>query len=402
MKFITSLLFLSLLNFGFAQNGIQVYTKREKGIEFVAKDSIFSTQFQFRIQNRIGYESVSLSDLSPETFEFRVRRLRLRLKGFIYNPKWTYHIQLSFSRGDMDWESNKSSNLNTSVNIIRDAVITYQFTPNLSFSLGQTKLPGNRQRVISSGDQQFIDRSIVNSTFTLDRDCGIFMNYSRNYFNIRAAITSGEGRNVLKSNHGLSYTTRIELLPFGKFTGNNDYVEGDLAREKSPKLSIGATYNFVHLAQRTGGQLGNDLHDYVNMQNLHLDVVFKYSGFAFYNEFCERIADNPITFNETENDYAVVYVGIGNLSQVSYIFKNNWELAARYAFISPFKSVYSSDEHPDVNLSRQEHFHLGVTKYIVGHRLKVQGNLTYNTKRDLQKVTSSSKVGAYFQIEIGI
>lgn len=47
MKFITSLLFLSLLNLGFAQNGIQVYTKREKGIEFVAKDSIFQPNFNF-------------------------------------------------------------------------------------------------------------------------------------------------------------------------------------------------------------------------------------------------------------------------------------------------------------------------------------------------------------------
>ncbi|MBL7899490.1 MAG: hypothetical protein JNJ99_13210, partial [Crocinitomicaceae bacterium] len=94
---------------GSAQNPIQVYTKKEKGIEFVAKDSIFSTQFQFRMQNRLGYESVSLDDFTPESFEFRVRRLRLRMKGFIYNPKWTYHIQLSFSRGDMDWESTKSS-----------------------------------------------------------------------------------------------------------------------------------------------------------------------------------------------------------------------------------------------------------------------------------------------------
>lgn len=81
----------------YAQNGIQVYTKKEKGIEFVAKDSIFSTQFQFRMQNRLGYESVAMDDFTPESFEFRVRRLRLRMKGFIYNPKWTYHIQLSFS-----------------------------------------------------------------------------------------------------------------------------------------------------------------------------------------------------------------------------------------------------------------------------------------------------------------
>ncbi|MBK6527494.1 MAG: hypothetical protein IPG07_19230 [Crocinitomicaceae bacterium] len=70
-----------------SQTPIQVYTKREKGIEFVAKDSLFSTQFQFRIQNRLGYESMSMTDFTPESFEFRIRRLRLRFKGFVFNPK---------------------------------------------------------------------------------------------------------------------------------------------------------------------------------------------------------------------------------------------------------------------------------------------------------------------------
>jgi len=401
---ITFLFFSSslLFNFGFAQKGVQVYTNPQKGIEFVAKDSLFSTQFQFRMQNRIGYESTSMSDLTPESFEFRIRRLRMRLKGFVFNPKWTYHIQLSFSRGDMDWESTKPSNSNTSVNIIRDAVITYQMTKAFSITMGQTKLPGNRQRVVSSGDQQFVDRSIVNSTFTLDRDCGIFLTYEQNYFRLKGAITTGEGRNVLKSNKGLSYTGRVEILPFGKFTGNNDYVEGDLSREQKPKISIAATYNYNALAIRSGGQLGNDLYEAVNMQNLQVDFLFKYKGFAFYNEFCERIADKPVTVDATGLKTSAVYVGFGNLTQASYLFKNNYEIAARYAFVSPFRAVYANENFPTINLNREEHVHLGITKYIVGHRLKVQFNLTYNTKRNIQLVTSSSKLGGYFQIELGI
>ncbi len=385
-----------------SQTPIQVYTKREKGIEFVAKDSLFSTQFQFRIQNRLGYESMSMTDFTPESFEFRIRRLRLRFKGFVFNPKWTYHVQLSFSRGDMDWESTKLSGTNTSVNIIRDAIISYQVTPSFGITVGQTKLPGNRQRVVSSGDQQFVDRSIVNSTFTLDRDCGIFLNYEKNYFRLKGAITTGEGRNVLKSDKGLSYTARLEILPFGKFTGNNDYVEGDLAREPKPKLSIAASYNYNALALRNGGQLGTDLYSATNMQNLHLDILFKYKGFAFYNEFCERISDKPVTVDVTGTKFSSVYVGVGNLTQISYLFKNNYEVAARYAFIAPFSSVYANTAYPTVNLNREEHLHVGVTKYIVGHRLKVQANVTYNTKRNIQAATSTSKLGVFFQIELGI
>lgn len=401
-KFIAGFLLFCICNFGQAQNQPFVLTKPERGIEFVAKDSIFSTQFQFRIQNRVGYESFSTNDFTPETFEFRVRRLRLRIKGFVYSPKWQYHVQLSFSRGDMDWESTKPSSSNTSVNIIRDAIITYQPTKSFGITMGQTKLPGNRQRVVSSGDQQFVDRSIVNSTFTIDRDYGIFLNYDQKYFKLKGAITSGEGRNVLKSNKGLSYTARLEILPFGKFTGNNDYIEGGIIREEKPKLSIAATYNYNSLAIRSGGQLGNDLYAPVNIENLHIDLLFKYKGFAFYNEFCERIADNPITKDPNSARTSNVYVGFGNLTQVSYIFKNNYEVAARYAFIAPFSTLYNNPNYSSLNVNREDQIHAGVTKYIVGHRLKVQFNATYNTKRNIQTVSSSSKVGAYFQIELGI
>ncbi len=37
-------------------------------------------------------------------------------------------------------------------NIIRDAAVTWRASPNLQLVAGQTKLPGNRQRTVSSGD----------------------------------------------------------------------------------------------------------------------------------------------------------------------------------------------------------------------------------------------------------
>ncbi len=146
----------------------------------------------------------------------RVRRLRFKFEGFVYNPKLTYYIQLAFSRGDMDFNAAEGSVINNSPNVIRDAVIYYNPTKNLRLGFGQTKLPGNRQRVISSGDQQFADRSIVNATFNIDRDFGFFANYSGHFYNLRGAITSGEGRNSTASNAGLAYTGRVELLPLGK------------------------------------------------------------------------------------------------------------------------------------------------------------------------------------------
>jgi hypothetical protein len=404
---IATILVSQLGTIGYGQNALSVYTKKEKGIEVVQKDSLFSLRFQFRMQSRAGYLSKANDatadefDFTPESFEMRVRRLRLAMRGFVYNPKFTYYIQLSFSRGDMDWESTSTSTSNTSPNIVRDAMAFYEPVKGLKFGFGQTKLPGNRQRVVSSGNLQFYDRSIVNATFTLDRDFGLFATYEKDYYRIKGAVTSGEGRNSTKSDKGLNYTGRLEFLPFGKFTGDNEDCEGDLAREKSPKLVIAGGYNYNVSAMRTGGTLGSDLYASVNKQNLHADLLFKYKGFALLSEYCNRIVDNPVTTN-SDGKYRVVYNGYGVNTQISYLFKNNYEIAARYSYVTPNRNIYDNENFSSVNEKRQDHIHLGVTKYIYGHRLKLQGNLLYQMTKDLKNDKQTNQVGAVFQIEMGI
>lgn len=378
-------------------------TRIQKGIEVVGRDSLFSMQFQFRMQNRAAMLTTSDKDLTPDSYEFRVRRLRLKLEGFVYNPKLTYKVQLSFSRGDMDWDGSQLSTVNTSVNVVRDAVIYYSPADNLRFGFGQTKLPGNRQRVISSGDQQFADRSVVNATFTIDRDFGFFAQYGRKYFNLSAAVTSGEGRNSVNSNNGLAYTGRVEVLPFGKFTGKNDYVEGDLEREGRPKVSVGLSYCYNQKAVRAGGQLGGDLFSPTDMNTASVDVLFKYRGFSWYNEFMQRAAATPITFSSVDStNTAAVYAGYGFLTQMGYLFKNNWEVAVRYAEITPFSAIFDNPAFPDVNEPKQQHIQAGVTKYVYGHRVKVQGNLLYNLTTNMRSGMTTGRYGVIFQIELGI
>lgn len=376
---------------------ITVFTKKGRGVGFVTADSTFSLNFQFRMQNRAAYVSESGNDLSASQFEWRVRRLRMKFEGFVYNPKLTYYIQLAFSRGDMDFNAAEGSIINNSPNVIRDAVIYYNPTKNLRFGFGQTKLPGNRQRVISSGDQQFADRSIVNATFNIDRDFGFFAHYTGGFFNLRGAMTSGEGRNSTLSNAGLAYTGRVELLPLGKFTGTNDYQEGDLEREPKPKVSIGGTISYNDMALRQAGQLGNDLYETRSLKNYEVDVLFKYNGWAWYNEYMTRSTSDPITVSPTDaTKTRMIYVGRGYLTQLSYLFKNNFEVAGRYSRTTPFSSIYD-------NVDELEQSEFGVTKYFVGHRLKVQGNIVYGHRVDMETATYASDFwSAIFQIELGI
>lgn len=360
------------------------------GIGIYSPDSLYSFNLRFRIQNRAAFV---FENTNPEEVEARVRRARLRFDGFVYSPKIFYVVQLSFSREDMDWQ-------NTQVpNIIRDAMIFYKPHPKLQLGFGQTKLPGNRQRVNSSGDLQFVDRSIVNAGLNVDRDFGFQAAYTENIFKnfftvLRGAITTGEGRNIISTGTGLSYTGRIEILPFGLFEKFGDYFEGDLMREQTPKLSSGFTYNYNQSTLKTGGQIGIPLFEPRDMTTLATDWLLKYRGFSFAAEWLYRDSDNPLTYND-EGSMRYVYNGLGQNYQAGYIFRSNYEFALRYSRMDASGIV--SRFEPDI-----QHFTLGATKYIKGHRLKIQTDFTYELRSlEFAGVNSNSFI-ARFQVELGI
>lgn len=366
--------------------------KVKNGIS-ISQDSLFLLNLRFRMQNRIGLTSVSGDDLHISQVEARVRRMRLRLDGYVLNQRMQYYVQLAFSKADQDLETGTISQ------IVRDAILYYHFTPNFYMGFGQSKLPGNRQRVISSGQQQFADRSIVNATLTLDRDFGLFAYYSlplgTSMVNLKAAITSGDGRNASTINDGLAYTGRMEFLPFGSFKNGGDYSEGDLEREISPKLSLAAGYSFNHKSSRTGGQLGPDLYQFRDFGTFTADLLFKYQGWAYSAEYMNRTADNPITVDGL-GSVRYIYSGSGLNQQLSYCFPNKVELAARYSQLWPGTPIRSFER-------RAEEAWLGGGKYFNGHRIKVQMHISYRWRDGIVATNHiGNRWGTIFQVEFGI
>ena len=139
----------------------------------------------------------------------------------------------------------------------------WNFAGNWELWAGQTKLPGNVERVVSSANLQLVDRSLLNSRFNIDRDLGIQLRHKTNLggdFLMREkfSISQGEGRNVTEGNEGgLQYTARLEFLPFGTFKSKGDYSQSDLKREEKPKLMVGFTYNYNQDAVRERGFAGD-------------------------------------------------------------------------------------------------------------------------------------------------
>jgi hypothetical protein len=405
MKYFIQGFFLLVLFTGFSQVKNDTITNNDlklaalpyynfgKGLGITSPDSLFQLNIRFRMQNRVTYIQEEDED---NRYEAQIRRLRLRFDGWIGDPKFLYAIQLSFAPGDIGVVEEGDN-----INIIRDAVLIYRPNKNWSFIFGQTKLPGNRQRVNSSGALQFTDRTINNARFNIDRDFGFqayYLNEKDNEFsyNIKTALTTGEGRNWTKtSDDGVALTSKIEVFPFGAFKNNGYYFEGDIAREKTPKVMISGAYHQNNRAVRAQGQLGSLLFTPKTLRSVFIDAIAKYKGWSFMTAYMQRYANDLIAFNPNDvSQFNFVFGGYGMDYQMSYIFPTNYEVIARYSSQNMNKQIE--------NLApNSKQYSLGLTKYVWEHAFKLQTEFTYNT---LDNFSLPNRNNWYirFQIEMGI
>lgn len=373
------------------------------GVIFQSADSATRVTMRFRMQNWATYTTKTMGeddelDLSAGSTDMVTRRLRMRFGGTLVDPRLTFNLQLSFSRSDMDWNDTQFPN------IIRDAMVFWNFSRDLQIGFGQTKLPGNRQRVVSSADLEIPDRSIVNGAFNLDRDFG-FQGFWRPItgdvvVNLRAAISSGDGRNQpVIPGGGLAYTGRIEVLPFGAFTGGGDYFEGDILREQSPKLSVGLSYQRNDRQTKTRGTLGRALFAQRSSNVAYADALFKYSGLSIYTEYAQRTSDNPVTYRDTtRREASAIFVGTGYMAQASYVFPSMWNVAARYAVVDAGSQLAGLSDY-----TKQTNIAAVVGYYFNRHRVKA--NFELGTTRTMQYNRNNALETMYygrFNVELGI
>ncbi len=371
----------------------KLYKMSSKGIGFTAADSTFQMNMGLRIQSRAGFIKAEDED---GVVEGEVRRMRLKFNGFVVDPKFSYKIELGFSAGDMGVIKAGQNE-----NVILDAVFYYKPTKNWTIAFGQTKLPGNNQRVISSGSLEFTDRTINNAEFNIDRDFGFFVDYKTHHanrfsYNLIGALTKGEGRNwTITQDDGISLTGKAEFFPLGTFTNNGSLFEADLEREKSLKWMISGAYSQNNGAIRTRGQLGNLLFAPRTLRSVFLDTMLKYNGWAAEGSYMSRNSDDPVTYDPNNSNITrVVVAGHGFDAQLSYLFPVNIGISGR------FSKVYSDESvklyYPDIDETA-----LGFSKYFLQHKLKIQAECSYETAHQYTGEDTSSWY-ARFQVEIGI
>ncbi len=336
-----------------------------KGFELLSKDRRFMIQIGGRLQFRYAYPN----DQDPITFDdfdtenrniFKINRTRLKVGGHAYQPWLKYYFEYELGGSQL-----------------LDFRIMVEKWPCLSFKIGQWKTEYSRERVISSGNQQMMERSLINRPFTLDRQQGITV-YGHldgagladfNYF-IAALTGNGIGARD-NDDENLMYSGRLQW----NFIGEGVPMSGSaLIYQEDPIASLalaGATNTsqYTRFSSAGGGSLEGfergDPGQYTVDQWL-LESAFKYRSFSWHSEYHRKqILDN---INNTES-----YLR-GYFLQGGWIFNHSdnenrplLEIAMRYTFHQP---------NLDLPLNSEEEYSLAFNCFFNRHLNKLTADVT--------------------------
>lgn len=347
------------------------------GFRFATRDGNWQTNLQWRAQTRFTtpYRSDprQISSFNAdEQSNFEARRLRMKIGGHGFQPwlKYYFEVDLQPSR-DVDDSSSKSS---ARVIDWRIDIAKWDWA---NIRLGQWKIDLNRERVDSSGRQQFVERSIANRVFTIDRQVGIqlrghlFKNTPADmrYF---AGVFNGEGKGVNNSNDDMMYMGRLQWNFLGRDLGfrqtDVEYTElptgsfalaGATTKSSCTRWSSSGCGNldgFEKPADAAPSQY--EIDQYVQ------EFAFKYRGFSAQQEHHVKKIRDTATGIRSELT--------GGYVQAGYFFHHMFpsvpkplELAARYAYV----------DEPNANIltfeNAREEFTLGANWFFKGHNNKI-------------------------------
>ncbi|MFK8030182.1 MAG: porin [Gammaproteobacteria bacterium] len=325
-------------------NGIKA-SRGSKGFRLETNDGNWQTNLQWRAQFRFTNPSSgdprqlsAFDDVSESTIE--ARRLRMKIGGHGFAPwlKYYFEVDLQPSR-DVDDSSSSSS---ARVIDWRIDVAKWDWG---GIRVGQWKIDYNRERVDSSGRQQFVERSIANRVFTVDRQVGVQLRGHANKgtnadMRWYLGTFTGGGRGVRNTDNNLMYIGRLQWNFLGRDLALR---QTDVEFTELPTASLGfgastVTGACTRWSSSGCGNLdgfesaGSAEVDQFEVEQFVQDFAYKYRGWSIQQEYHNKTVTDRVL--GTKSDLTGGYI------QSGYFFHHRFpsiprqlELAARYAFV---------------------------------------------------------------------
>lgn len=367
----------------------RIYFKPGDGLTVETEDGLF--KLATRMRGQFYYDSEKPDD-DKASQTVALRRVRLVFGGHAWGADNVFKLELALSPQDLgmapdlvDFDGDGEEDEDVAVanpitdnsqrvsrSPVLDLYVQFKQVRDLNVRIGQYKIPFTRQRVISSGDLMFVDRSIVNAEFNLDRDIGFDLR-SQDLFgwgkrlHYFAGVYAGEGHSSFNARSwsgvehffGLNTLVRLEYLPFGEF---DDYTESDLKRTSRPGMSIAGTFAHIGNARGSRGILGSQPDDGGTTDFLlgEADAIFKYRGLSAQGEFVLREGERN---DDAGASPVPARDGWGLTGQAGYLTPLNLEVGARHSAIR----ARGTSSLPDRNETG-----VVLSYYLAGHPYKVQ------------------------------
>jgi phosphate-selective porin OprO/OprP len=347
-----------------------------KGVEINSADDKFQLRIRVRVQMLYSYvhdENLGTNEGDePEANlnDFRLRRARFIFQGTFFGKDNQYKLEIDPLRAD---------------NVVLDYYLDFTQNRDVQVRVGQYKISSNRQRVISSGNLQMVDRATVNSEFSLDRDMSIDLR-SRDFLGLNKmryvlGVSTGNGLNNPQfTDFGMVYLVRFEYLPMGIF---RDYSETDFART-TPRLSIGATYSFFDNADRERGMVGASFPDggTADYHFVYVDAMFKARGFSAISELAFRTGtrkygditmgpDGELIDCQANPQQCAPRNGLGWMLQAGYLIPNT-----RFEFAGRGSLIKSNSKRSATSLNDSYAATFSVSWYFAQHPFKIQADVS--------------------------
>lgn len=198
----------------------------------------FRLDWGMRLQTRFSYDffSTNAATGGENRPDFDVARARITFEGRAFRDWMRFELSLEVAGqaadtpvafGPFDFGSS-SENLLVEAS---DVYLQFAFDRAFHVYLGQFKVPYSRQYLTSSGQLQFVDRSILRSEFVPGRSAGILASGSigdRDGFlaEYAAGIFNGERHNSRNDDKGLLYAGRLGIHPAGELPYSESVLRG--------------------------------------------------------------------------------------------------------------------------------------------------------------------------------
>lgn len=304
----------------------------KKGFYFETADRKFSMKMNGRLQMRYSYEdrdNIHDAEEEQDDSSFRLRRARLKWSGNAFEH-FEYKIELALA-------SSGTKDKSKAVELL-DWWASYNKNPALSVQFGQWKVPFNRQRVVSSQDQQMIDRASAQDEFTMDRQIGAMLHGKLfdKKFEYYAGMFNGNGRNEKENgNNEHLYIARVSWNPFGAYGKGIEEMESDLAWSERPKAHLSAAIAFDGAADESMKlkRVGTITAKEVDRTSIVVEYGLKYKGFSTSAEAYWRKYDG-IDTSVIDTNPSTKVIDRGFFVQGGYfLVPKKFEVAGRYSLV---------------------------------------------------------------------